>query len=180
MKFSTRVWIESAQSLAMGGGPRFVVVREAHALKDLDALEPLLGPPVAREELYSICVFVSKDLDKRKKFSKRLLEKAACVPCEEVPEQEKPAPPAPPRQQPKKQSRSQRKKKGPRPQGAGGPDAGNGKPDPDDPEAPEPGSGDPTDKLAGPTGKVASTRPSNEIAFATIEGASLPGTHTPS
>ncbi|HEX4976766.1 MAG TPA: membrane protein insertase YidC [Nocardioides sp.] len=83
---------------------------------------------------------------KKERDARKAERKGIAPPVEEVPEQEKPAPPAPPRQQPKKQSRSQRKKKGPRPQGAGGPDAGNGKPDPDDPEAPEPGSGDPTDK----------------------------------
>ena len=39
----------------------------------------------------SVCVFVSKDLDGRKKFSKMLLEHAAVVPCDDVPETEREA-----------------------------------------------------------------------------------------
>ncbi len=83
--------LDSAQSLSLGGGVRFIVVREAHALKEAEILAPLLGPPVAKSELSSVCVFVSKDLDARKKFSKVLAEKAAVVACDEVAEADREA-----------------------------------------------------------------------------------------
>jgi DNA polymerase-3 subunit delta len=83
--------LDSAQSLSLGGGARFIVVRDAHALKEAEMLSPLLGPPVAKKELSSVCVFISKDLDARKKFSKALVEKAAVVSCEEVLEAEREA-----------------------------------------------------------------------------------------
>ena len=78
--------LEAAQSLSLMGGTRFVVVRDAHALKESDTLSPLLGPCAKLEDLTSVTVFLSKDLDGRKKFSKLLTEKAAVVPCEEVSE----------------------------------------------------------------------------------------------
>lgn len=85
--------MDAALSPALGGGTRLIIVREAHALKDPEALERLLegAEPRAREELTSVCVFVGRDLDARRKFSKTLLEKAAVVPCEEVTEAERPA-----------------------------------------------------------------------------------------
>lgn len=85
--------LDAAQSPALGGGVRFIVVRDAHALKDAEILSPLLGPRVksGSPELMSVCVFLSKDLDGRKKFSKTLIERAAVVPCEEVPESEREA-----------------------------------------------------------------------------------------
>jgi DNA polymerase-3 subunit delta len=84
--------VDSAQSLPLGGGLRLVIVRDAHAIRDPEPLTGLLAAgPLAREELPSVCVFVSKDLDGRKKLSKQLLEKAAVVPCEEVPEPERDA-----------------------------------------------------------------------------------------
>lgn len=83
--------VDSAQSLSLGGGVRFVVVRDAHLVKDPDALRDLLGPIRPKEELASVCVFLSKDLDARRKFSKLLVEKAAVVSCEEVPEDERDA-----------------------------------------------------------------------------------------
>jgi DNA polymerase-3 subunit delta len=83
--------LESAQSLSLGGGLRFIVVKDAHALKGAEALSPLLGQKGTREELPSVCVFVAKDLDARKKFSKLLLEGAAVVPCEEIAESEREA-----------------------------------------------------------------------------------------
>lgn len=83
--------LDAALSPSLGGGLRFIVVRDAHALKEPECLAELMGPRSARTELTSVCVFVSKDLDGRKKFSKLLTEKAAVVPCEEVPEEEKEA-----------------------------------------------------------------------------------------
>jgi DNA polymerase III delta subunit len=78
--------VDSAQSLTLGGGIRFITVRDAHLLKNQEELASLLGGPAKRSELASVCVFLSKDLDGRKKFTKVLLDKAAVVPCEEVPE----------------------------------------------------------------------------------------------
>jgi DNA polymerase III delta subunit len=81
--------LDAAQSPSLLGGARFIVIRDAHALTSPEALEPLFGPRSPKEELTSVCVFLSKDLDGRKKFSKTLLEKAAVVPCEEVQEHER-------------------------------------------------------------------------------------------
>jgi DNA polymerase III delta subunit len=78
--------LDAALSPSLGGGVRLIVVRDAHALKNPETLDSLFGPSASREEIPSVCVFVSKDLDGRKKFSKTLLEKAAVVPCEEVAE----------------------------------------------------------------------------------------------
>lgn len=83
--------LDAAQSLSLGGGCRFIVVREAHALKETEILAQLCGPKAKKSELTSVCVFLSKDLDGRKKFSKILIDKAAVVPCEEVPEAEREA-----------------------------------------------------------------------------------------
>lgn len=83
--------LDTAQSLAFGGGLRFIVVREAHALKNAEALEPLLSGRARADQLSSVCVFLSKDLDARKKISKILVEKTAVVPCEEVSEPDREA-----------------------------------------------------------------------------------------
>lgn len=82
-----------SQSLlgALNEGPRLVVIRDAHLMKNAEVLGELLLPRAKRSELSSVCVFLSKDLDGRKKFSKQLLEKAAVVPCEEVPEADREA-----------------------------------------------------------------------------------------
>ena len=87
---------EAAQTLSFGGGVKLIVVREAHFLKELERELPHLigdagGQTVEKDKLASICVFLSKDLDLRKKLSKSLVEKAAVVPCEEVLEDEKEA-----------------------------------------------------------------------------------------
>lgn len=74
-----------------GGGVQLIVVRDAHALKDTENLIDLLQPRTKKENLSSVCVFLSKDLDARKKFSKLLIEKAAVIPCEEIPEGEREA-----------------------------------------------------------------------------------------
>ena len=83
--------IDAAQSLSLGGGTRLIVIRDAHTLKDAERLSELFGPSAQKSELSSVCVFLSKDLDGRKKFSKALVEKAAVVPCEEIPEEERDA-----------------------------------------------------------------------------------------
>jgi DNA polymerase III delta subunit len=76
--------VDEAQSPSLGGGLKLIIVRDAHAIKEAESLAPLLGPPAKTEELPCVVVFLSKDLDGRKKFSKTLTEKAAVVSCEEV------------------------------------------------------------------------------------------------
>jgi DNA polymerase III delta subunit len=83
--------VDAAQSPALGGGLRLIVVRDAHVIKESDRLAPLLQPRARVTELESVVVFLSKDLDGRKKLSKLLAEKAAVVPCEEIPEGEREA-----------------------------------------------------------------------------------------
>lgn len=83
--------VEAAQSPSLGGGLRLIVVRDAHAMKNPEQIAELFGEPKAKENLASVCVFLSKDFDQRKKISKLLLEKAAVVPCEDVPENEREA-----------------------------------------------------------------------------------------
>ncbi len=85
--------LDAALSPALGGGVRLIIVREAHALKEADELSALFGSRVklGTDPLTSVCVFLSKDLDGRKKFSKALIENAAVVACEEVPEDEREA-----------------------------------------------------------------------------------------
>jgi len=85
----TATVLDSARSPSLGGGVRLIIVRDAHALKNPEALSELFGPPQKQSELMSVCVCISKDLDGRKKFSKTLLEKAAVVPCEEVTESQR-------------------------------------------------------------------------------------------
>jgi len=86
--------IEAAQSLSLcfggdGGGLRLIVVRDAHAMKNPERITELFGERKPRSDLSSVCVFLSKDFDQRKKISKLLLEKAAVVPCEELGENER-------------------------------------------------------------------------------------------
>ncbi|OFZ55166.1 MAG: hypothetical protein A2428_06850 [Bdellovibrionales bacterium RIFOXYC1_FULL_54_43] len=86
--------VDAAQSPSLGGGIRLIVVRDAHLLKNPDAITSLMGPKVGPEnrgQLMSVCVFLSKDLDGRKKFSKTLLERAAVVACEEIAEPDREA-----------------------------------------------------------------------------------------
>ena len=83
--------VDAALSPSLGGGLQFIVVRDAHAVKNSEELGALLGPRAAKSELGSVVVFLSKDLDGRKKFSKVLTEKAAVISCEEVPEGEREA-----------------------------------------------------------------------------------------
>ena len=88
---STNEVLDSLQSLSLGGGLRFLILRDAHQLKNPEELETLMGKASLPSELSSVLVCLSKDLDARKKFSKVLIEKAAVVSCEEVAEEEKEA-----------------------------------------------------------------------------------------
>jgi DNA polymerase III delta subunit len=83
--------LDAAQSPALGGGLRLITVREAQAIKEPDLLAALLGPKAKASELTSVCIFIAKELDGRRKFSKLLTEKAAVVPCEEVGEADREA-----------------------------------------------------------------------------------------
>jgi DNA polymerase III delta subunit len=83
--------VDAAQSPALGGGTRLIVIRDAHALKNPDSLAELFGPRQSKENLSNVCVFLSKDFDARKKISKLLADKAAVVACEEIPENERDA-----------------------------------------------------------------------------------------
>jgi len=93
--------LEAAQSLSLGGGIRFIVVSDAHLVKEPDSLAELLSPPgtpagarpgpMARDKLSCVCVFVARDLDGRRKFTKTLLERAAVVSCDEVAEADREA-----------------------------------------------------------------------------------------
>jgi DNA polymerase III delta subunit len=80
---------DEAQHLTLGGGIRFIVVKNAHAMKQPEVLDSLLGPARARDKTDVVCVFHSKDLDNRKKFSKLLTEKAAVIECGLVLDSEK-------------------------------------------------------------------------------------------
>ena len=81
--------VASAQSIPFGGGIRFVTVREAHLIKEPEAISELFGDRAKFAELPYVCVLISKDLDARRKFSKQLIEKAAVVACEAIPEQQR-------------------------------------------------------------------------------------------
>lgn len=82
--------VDAVRSLSFGIGPRFVLVRDAHLLKDTEALSELFGERSPRDSLGGVCVLLSNDLDGRKKFSKLLVEKAAVVPCEDIPDADRP------------------------------------------------------------------------------------------
>lgn len=88
-EIETSAILDEAISPCLAGGTRLIVIRDAHALKNSEILAGLVGPPRRLDELPSVCVFISKDLDARKKISKILIEKAAVVPCEEVPEHQR-------------------------------------------------------------------------------------------
>lgn len=81
--------MDSAQSFGLGGGVRLLIVREAEQIKNPESLETLMGELKPIAELNSVVIFVSKDLDQRKKFSKKLTEKAAVIECEAVREDER-------------------------------------------------------------------------------------------
>jgi len=81
--------LDSAQAMSLGGGLRVIVVREAQEIKNPEMLEVLAGPLQSADALNSVCIFIAKDLDQRKKFSKTLVQKAAVVECSEVEENDR-------------------------------------------------------------------------------------------
>lgn len=80
---------DAALSLALGGGTRIILVRDAHLLPEPEALESLMGEATTRESLPQLVICLSQNLDKRKKFTKQILAKAVAVPCEAVAESER-------------------------------------------------------------------------------------------
>ncbi len=76
--------LDAAQTQGLGGGIQYLVVRDAESLKEPELLEPLLGPKRKISELTSVVVLMGKDLDQRRKFSKKLLDAAAVVPCDAI------------------------------------------------------------------------------------------------
>ncbi|MBU6153367.1 MAG: DNA polymerase III subunit delta [Bdellovibrionales bacterium] len=88
--------LDSAQSGSMTGGTKFVLVRNAEDLRNLDPLAEYLKSlptcePSGAESFSTVLVLASKTFDGRKKASKVLSDLAAVVPCEEVKEQEREA-----------------------------------------------------------------------------------------
>ena len=83
--------VEAAQSPSLGGGLRLIVVRDAHAMKNPEQIRSFWASRKRRKIWRLFAFFLSKDFDQRKKISKLLLEKAAVVPCEDVPENEREA-----------------------------------------------------------------------------------------
>ncbi len=84
--------LDAAQSLSLGGGAKFVLVKQAHFIKNPDSLSDLFSTEfLPADSGAAVTVFLSKDLDQRKKFSKALMDKAACVSCEETPEHDREA-----------------------------------------------------------------------------------------
>lgn len=83
--------LDAARMIPLGGGRRLLIVNDAHAIEDADALVELLGPPRPLAQTETIVICLSKDLDQRKKLSKSLIQSAAVVSCEAVPEQDRPA-----------------------------------------------------------------------------------------
>lgn len=79
--------LDSARTPAFFGQGKLLIIHQAHQIKELERLEPLLQ----ETDLPSTCVFVAKDLDGRKKFSKKLLASAAVVECSAVADAEREA-----------------------------------------------------------------------------------------
>lgn len=80
---------DEAQSMSLGGGTRFLVVRDADHLKNLEDIRTLFGPAKPLTELNAVTVFISQSLDQRKKFTKELITNAAVIECEAVLEEER-------------------------------------------------------------------------------------------
>jgi DNA polymerase III delta subunit len=66
-----------------------IVVDQAHLLKEVESIQEILGERRSLDETSSCVVFLSKDLDGRKKSSKILTESAAVIACDEVTEEER-------------------------------------------------------------------------------------------
>src|SRR5690242_15379163 len=53
--------VDSMQSMSLGGGLRFVVLKDAHQLKNPEILQDLMGKPAKPSELSGVLVCISKD-----------------------------------------------------------------------------------------------------------------------
>lgn len=91
--------IECFQSMSLFGGKKLIVVRDASEIKGLDSvrddgtttIEEILGDRARIQESESVVVFLSKDLDGRKKFSKIIKDRAGVLECPDVREEERDA-----------------------------------------------------------------------------------------
>lgn len=81
--------LDEAQSLSLGGGVRFLIVRDADLLKNAEDLRALSGESKPLADLNSVVICISSSLDQRKKFTKELITHAAVIECESVREDER-------------------------------------------------------------------------------------------
>ena len=81
--------IQEASSFGLFGGSRVIWVEQAHLLKEVERLEPIFGERATQEQVTSVVILMSKDLDGRKKSSKLLVDRAAVVACDAVAESER-------------------------------------------------------------------------------------------
>jgi len=93
-ELSAEAIVDSAQSFSMMGGVKLILIRNAEEIKNLDAIvEWLKALPKtdagAVDDFSTVCVFVAKSFDGRKKASKVIQDLAAAIPCEEVQEQDR-------------------------------------------------------------------------------------------
>ena len=87
--------VDAAFSFTLGGGMRFIIVRDAHLLKNPDGLLQLLEAAHSENKIQAVksppfvCVFLARDLDARRKISKKIVELAAVISCEAIADQER-------------------------------------------------------------------------------------------
>ena len=91
---SVETIVDSAQSFSMMGGTKLMVVRNADEIKNLEPVVAWLKElestePSTVDAFNSVCVFIGKSFDGRKKTSKVIQDLAAAIPCDEVSEQDR-------------------------------------------------------------------------------------------
>jgi DNA polymerase III delta subunit len=83
--------LEEMVSLTLGVSEKVILLKNAHQLKDLEALiekVPVTTFTNAAKE-NAILILWARDLDQRKKSTKLLMEKAAVIPCEVIAEKDR-------------------------------------------------------------------------------------------
>ena len=85
--------LDELNSLSLGVSEKVILLRNAHTLKDLEALvnEAPNVEFTAKNKESAILIAWAKDLDQRKRSTKILTERAATVACEAIPERDRPA-----------------------------------------------------------------------------------------